>query len=312
MSLATVLPIAKDLATRPDGFNFAELTSAATVSHGSVGYYIKSLLTAGHIFKGQPEGKKPRYFDTPERAHAYACGEIPPGIATDAREAVARAAVAHLRKQTLGSAALAGLCHVSAAEIDAALAPLADAGKLTRLNVLRSGRPEFDYRWGATWVPSDADFDSCRRTDSAPVASVSPVAAAAPGGSAGVASRPDTSRPYSETPVESGRRGGASRRAGIGLDRALAQPPHSLGWEAAPTRKVQPAAATSAAPDDDITRVELEATDLVCALNSRGELALELADGGPLVKFKPKAALILTRFLAGNTVLEQMHARGEL
>ncbi len=52
-------------------------------------------------------------------------------------------------------------------------------------------------------------------------------------------------------------------------------------------------------------------SDLVCALNSRGELALDVGDE-VLVKFKPKHALVLTRFLAGNTVLEQMVQRGEL
>jgi hypothetical protein len=323
VSLATVLPVVKDLAKRLDGFSNADLAKAANINASAAGAYLTTYVSAGHVFKGAPEGKHPRYFDTAARAEAFRAGNQKPQLATSAsREEIARAAVAHLRKQTLSSSALAELCKLPVAAVDAALAPLADAGKLTRVSVLRKGVAEFDYRWGATWIPADADFALCRADGpkDAPQPAVSPVAPPAPSARAAAPSSraPKPATPaLTESPTDSGRRGGASRRDALARDRAFSQTPQSLGWAPAAAPKVQPVAAEPAAPRSDTpcacerAGTQLEATDLVCALNSRGELALDLGDD-VLVKFKPRHALVLTRFLAGNTVLEQMHARGEL
>jgi hypothetical protein len=318
VSLATVLPVAKDLAKRPDGFNNADLAKAANFNAAAAGAYLNAYVAAGHIFKGHPEGKRPRYFDTAARAEAFRAGnQKAPLTASASREEVARAAVAHLRKQTLSSSALAGLCQLPVASIDMALAPLADAGKLTRVSVLRKGVAEFDYRWGATWIPTDADFALCRGSTDAPHAAVTVVQTKAPAPAIARSEAPRTGPAFTEKPADSGRTGGKSRAANAARDRALGRPPQSLGWGPAPSPKVQPKAAAAAAPDNETpcacerAAKEFEATDLVCALNSRGELALDLGEA-VLVKFKPLQALILSRFLAGNTVLEQMHARGEL
>lgn len=46
-----------------------------------------------------------------------------------------------------------------------------------------------------------------------------------------------------------------------------------------------------------------EATDAVCAINSRGELAIDIGDG-EIVTFPPKRALALRQFLVGCAFLE--------
>lgn len=51
----------------------------------------------------------------------------------------------------------------------------------------------------------------------------------------------------------------------------------------------------------------LEAVDTVCAMNSRGELAIDLGDGHQ-VKFQADQALIVKRFLANTSVLEELHS----
>lgn len=334
-----------------------------------------------------------------------------PGAAAAApsHETVARDAVARLRHSTLGSGALAQACQVSAAYLDAALAPLVDAGKLMRISAFRNGAAEFDYRWSAIWVPKPQDFTACRGVGAAPEPAISPVAPPAPGrlehrGAGRVAARAHALRPVlRDDQMASGKSGARSKAARDTLERAFVQTPQSLGWAPTPApaiptdqestmstaiRKPRPLKADSArfqicallVAKGDLTREELlanvsaertafnnalfnakaaghitflekpakyhitsqgkawtggkapsapvapdaridikvpnvplklDARDLVCALNSRGELALDLGDE-VLIKFKPRQALVLTRFLAGTTVLEQMAQRGEL
>jgi hypothetical protein len=329
-SSGNVLPIAVDLSRRPQGFSNGEFASAAGITASAAGAYIAAYVQRGHIFRGAPEGKHGRYFDTADRARAFAAGNEKPGFRSDASpEAIAREAVAHMRKQMQSTFALAELCKVQPRQVDEALAPLVTAGKLTRVDVLRKGVAEFDYRWSATWVPTEADFASCKGGGSAPAARTSPIAPPAPGKLASAPAPGSPSRSaLPDDHVRTGRSGGVSKAAKTSLDRAFAQSPQSVGWALAPSETKarepetsRPSAETCASDrgtkgevlDTSVKPVSLqiEVTDLVCALNSRGELALDLGDD-VLVKFKPKHALVLTRFLAGTTVLEQMHARGEL
>ena len=85
------------------------------------------------------------------------------------------------------------------------------------------------------------------------------------------------------------------------LARALNHQTETLGWKTGPDEDLQ-------LPSGPLA---LDATDLVCALNSRGELVLDLGDE-VIVRFRPEFSLVLQRFMAGNTFLEQMAQRGEL
>jgi hypothetical protein len=337
-SLSSVLPIVQQMAKRPEGFSNGDLAKALDIKPKPTGYWLKMCLNSGHIFLGKPEGKFGRYFDSAAHAEAFTRGNQKPEFAAGASHAAtAQQAVEHLRNQTFGSSALAELCGVPPAFVDAALAPLVDAGKLMRINAFRKGAAEFDYRWSSTWMPKPEDFEVCRGGGTAPAPAISAVAPPAPGkleARGAPASLPaHVTRPVlREDHITSGKSGGHSKAARDSLARAFAQSPRSLGWAPAPaTKQVRgetkppapetkpPVAETNSAAAEPRAQIQIndkpprqiDVTDLVCALNSRGELALDLGDD-VLVRFKPKHALVLTRFLAGNTVLEQMHARGEL
>jgi hypothetical protein len=73
---------------------------------------------------------------------------------------IAKRAVIQMRAATKSSVELAGLCSCTAQEIDTALSSLVADKKLIRVDVIRGGQPMFDYRWGSTYVPHDADFDT--------------------------------------------------------------------------------------------------------------------------------------------------------
>ncbi len=164
---------------------------------------------------------------------------VPVAVADLSHEAVARRAVAMLRGTTIGSTTLASSCKVAPAFIDAALAPLVDAGKLMRINAFRHGGAEFDYRWSATWVPQDSDYALCKGGGTAPSPGISPVAPPAPGklekAAAPAALPAHVTRPVlREDHVQNGKSGGHSKAAKASLDRAFAQSPQSLGWAPAP------------------------------------------------------------------------------
>jgi hypothetical protein len=333
-SLSSVRPIVEQLAKRPEGFSNGDLAKALGITPKLTGYWLKMCLNTGHIFLGKPEGKFGRYFHSPARAQAFAQGHQEPQFAQGSvsHEAVAKDAVERLRGHTLGSSALAELCRVDPTTIDAALAPLVNARKLVRITAFRNGAAEYDYRWSSTWIPDEADFQLCRGGGTVRPASISPVAPPAPGRLE--AGRPPASLPAQvtrpvarEERVATGKSGGHSKAAKDSLDRAFAQSPQSLGWAAAPASRETKAAGAETNPSVRETKgapaearihikvepvpLQIDVSDLVCALNSRGELALDVGDE-VLIKFKPKQALVLTRFLAGTTVLEQMAQRGEL
>lgn len=307
------LAIAKQLAARPDGVANGEFAREAQISASLAGALLASFVSSGHIHKGAPPSGHARFFDTAERAEAFRWNKQAKPLAADRHPiAIARQAVAFLRGQTLSSSALGKLCDVSADKVDAALAPLADAKRLVRVVVQRLGVNEFDYRWAATWWPQDADFLLCRDAKESPVAAISPIASPAPSPVSTPAPAPTpslTSRPPAPTAEdrrESGRSGGHSKSAQASLDRALTARPESLGWGV--PRAEAPAEPLAIA---DQAAVHIAVEDLVCALNSRGELALDIGDKR-VITFEPARALELTRFLSSSTFLEGMAARGEL
>jgi hypothetical protein len=92
------------------------------------------------------------------------------------------------------------------------------------------------------------------------------------------------------------------------------QPAASLGWE---VRQVGGQAdrldnATLDAVIDQATAPNvLEANDLICAINSRGELVIDLGED-TLIKFPPVQALSLHTFLVNTTILQNLQQRGLL
>jgi hypothetical protein len=172
----------------------------------------------------------------------------------------ARQAVAVLRKRPAGTGELARACNVEPRFLDHSLAPLVDAGKLMRINAFRNGASEFDYRFSATWVPMDGDFDLCIGGGHAPVAAISPVAPATPSPLAHAA--PTATAPAhvvrpamtQEERVEQGRRGAATKHDRHVLERTLAQSPQSLGWAPAPAAAPEPEA--EAHPTAEVTHQE--------------------------------------------------------
>jgi hypothetical protein len=172
----------------------------------------------------------------------------------------ARQAVAVLRKRPAGTGELARACNVDPAFLDDALAPLVDACKLMRINAFRNGAAEFDYRFSATWVPMNGDFDLCIGGGHAPLAAISPVAPATPSKLAPAA--PSATAPAhvvrpamtQEERVEQGRRGAATKHDRHVLERTLAQSPQSLGWAPAPMTAPEPEA--EAHPTAELTHQE--------------------------------------------------------
>ena len=89
-------------------------------------------------------------------------GPEPAEVSAEQLQAYAKRAVIMLRGQTKSSVDLAAWCNTTPAIVDKALADQVDAGHLVRVDVLRGGQKMFDYRWGATYVPKDADFEESR------------------------------------------------------------------------------------------------------------------------------------------------------
>lgn len=277
------------------------------------------------------------------RACFYSYGNgTPPDPARDAllqqanHGAIARMAVVKLKGQMLGSVALAIACHTTPEVIDAALAPLVDAHKLTRISVLRSGVEMFDYRYSATWVPKDADF-AFNAPDAAPHPALSPVAPptirrvsvdplprpapAKPAPKPAVTLRELRSQAAPPTqPYDALVAGGElGRGMGMPIEQTAAKSSAvfgDLGWIINPVETIGGERAThldeatlDAAMSLETVPNILEADDMVMALNSRGEFVIDLG-GGDLVKFPPAQALCLKRFLDNTSVLEDLAAQG--
>lgn len=239
--------------------------------------------------------------------------------------AIARVAVIKLKGTMLGSVALAIACNTTPDVIDAALAPLVEAHKLSRISVLRSGIEMFDYRYSATWVPKDSDFEF-KAPGSAPHPSLSAIA---PPASKPVAPEKRTAPvPPKVTQASASHTDGPAKRqsapephdalaAGAELGRKAGIPEHKahapvpvLGWQIRDAGQLDGATFDAATSAETVPNI-LEADDLVMALNSRGEFVIDLG-GGDLVKFPPAQALRLKRFLDNTSVLEELAGQGAL
>lgn len=72
--------------------------------------------------------------------------------------------------------------------------------------------------------------------------------------------------------------------------------PQSFGWTAS----------------NDVPKV-FEAEDVVCAINSKGELVIDLGGANNIVvQFPPKQALVLQSFLDNTSLLYELSAKGQL
>lgn len=91
---------------------------------------------------------------------------------------------------------------------------------------------------------------------------------------------------------------------------APATPPAALGWQIGQPAELDRATIDAVASRDTAINV-LEADDMVCAINSRGDFVIDLGDGD-LVKFPPAQALYLKRFLDNTSMLEELAAQGQI
>ncbi len=84
----------------------------------------------------------------------------------------------------------------------------------------------------------------------------------------------------------------------------------SLGWQVGQAEGLD-SATLDAVMDQTTAPNVLEANDLVCAINSRGELVIDLGED-TLIKFPPVQALALHTFLGNTSVLQNLQQRGLL
>jgi DNA-binding transcriptional ArsR family regulator len=307
----------------------AELAEAISVDAKNVPNLLDTAIQAGLIVV-EKSGRK-NLFSLGSEGGA---SPIEPGATTGDLTALARQAVAALKGTLLSSHGLAAVCNTTAEQIDAALAPLHQAGKLIRVDVMRGGVRMFDYRYSATWVPRDADFDQqATAGQAAPTPQVSPVAPPKPKTAPSNPASPwrnndlrlngSSTRPPPDalaTGAELGKKAAAPATAPVPAPAPApaAAPaeripvftsPENLGWKLSTPPAVEPAVREAIAASLETAPSVLEANDLVCAINSRGELVLDLGDED-IVRFPPAQALYLKRFLDNTSVLEELAAQG--
>lgn len=219
--------------------------------------------------------------------------------------AIARMAVIKLKGAVLSSVVLAEQCHTTPEVIDAALSPLVDAHKLTRISVLRGGVEMFDYRYSAAFVPKEGDFafDAPAHVPHPALSQIAP-----PKPHLAPAPTPAPVKPiYPRDALEAGAELG--RKVGI-PDSKLADAAKFLGWQISNATSLDGATLEASQSAGTLPNI-LEADDMVMAINSRGEFVIDLG-GGDLVKFPPAQALCLKRFLVNTSVLEELDARGSV
>lgn len=319
----TASDIALQLAARPEGVSNAEFAAESGKASENAGSRLVAMTKAGKLFKAQPHGQRSRWFATQAAADAFVRTGTTPDQHTPTAPAgttladVARECVAKLRNdQTRSSEDLAELCKASPGLVDQALAPLVDAKKLVRVSVYRMGKPMFDYRYGAAWKPCDADFNF-DAVASVPLASLSPTPAPKPP-KAKVVAAPAAPAPAKPkliglpVVVQGQPAPPPSTDASFPpllpeFERELANEAvyaKAMGWQVAEgDESLVPGA-------DDEPSKTLVQSDLVCAINSRGEFVLDL--GTSVIQFAPSQALVLKRFLDNTSVLEELAAGGAL
>jgi hypothetical protein len=93
-----------------------------------------------------------------------------------------------------------------------------------------------------------------------------------------------------------------------------------LGWAPAPAPEPTHAPASDSPLPDSTASHEavsqpagfaFNVDDLVCAMNSLGELALDLGEER-VITFPPAKAYLLKQFLVNTTVLEQIQSQGQM
>lgn len=293
--------LVKRLAAQADGFAAVDLVKASGLSRSLASRKIARFVDAGTVFLGKAAGHHGRYFDSAERAAAFSAGRpLRPGFGVAGDPvALATAATKRLRGTTLSSTMLAKALGTTPEAIDAALQPLVAAAKLVRVSVQRFGMTEYDYRWGAAWVPQPDDFALCRGALASTPASVSPLPSppappAPPSSPTQAPAAPQATRepaPATPAPVTP-----AAPSAPPSAPPSAASQAELLGWQDAP--------AGGGTDDAGI----IDANDLVCGLSSRGVLVLDL--GEITVRMQPAVAIELKRFLVRSTVIEAVLAGG--
>lgn len=233
-------------------------------------------------------------------------------------QAYAKRAVIMLRNTTKSSVDLAAWCDTTPAIIDKALAKLSEEGKLVRVNVLRGGAQMFDYRWGATYVPHDADFDGPVAA-SVPTPSIQPVADK-------VIEKPKKATGSPTNPSSPWRKEGNLKlpgspdlkprdalATGADLGKTTAEPikvpefkqdaETMLGWQVE----------KASAPQAGLVPKLVNASDDIppgFTISNTGQLLI-LADTGE-VELEARHALALKRFLDNTSILEELAAGGAL
>lgn len=259
--------------------------------------------------------------------HEAINGHEPAEVTAEQLQAYAKRAVIMLRGQTKSSVDLAAWCNTSPAVIDKALADQVNAGHLVRVDVLRGGQTMFDYRWGATYVPKDADFDQAGhgkapeprvqavenkvlppKPKKAPGAPTNPATPWRQEGNLRLPGSPDLKpRDALSGGAELGRKDAAAAPApALGpapvgkaceLERQNAEA--MLGWQVEKAKTTRPAA------HDDDDEIPPEFT-----ISNTGQLSI-LADSGD-VELEARHALALKRFLDNTSILEELAAGGAL
>lgn len=297
-------------------FVSAELAKVMQCTIKSVSGSLARAVDSGLLVKRR-EGRKTFYsygaVTPPDPARGALLQPMP-------HSAIARMAAIKLKDgATLSSVTLAEQCHTTPEVIDAALAPLANAHKLTRISVLRRGVEMFDYRYSAFWAPKEADFDF-EAPANVPHSALSPVAPPKPRPAPAPTPSPvNPATPWRKLGSLVGMNkaiepcdalaSGAVLGQKMGVpDSNLADAAKALGWQIGKATGLDGATLEASQSTDTVPNI-LEADDMVMALNSRGEFVIDLG-GGDLVKFPPAQALCLKRFLDNTSVLEDLASQG--
>lgn len=254
-----------------------------------------------------------------------------PALSTEQLASFAKRAVMMLRNETRSSVHLAAQCNTTADVIDKALSSLVDAKKLTRVDVVRGGQAMFDYRWGSCYVPQDSDFGTI--ATQTPTPQVSAVAdptiknAASPWRKAQALKLPGS---LPTKPLDALTSGAELGKKAVEQKPEQAEPKTfqpkvpdfkttdadvMLGWQVEKAKDQHATAEEPPEPDDfglvtDPMHIEVEG-DIVCAINSLGELVLDM-DSQAVIKLYPDQARALKRFLGNTSILEELAAGGAL
>lgn len=295
-----------ELANRPAGVTCEEFAEAAGIAKNNASVALSSGLKSGRLFKVRPPAGVTHYFADNSVATAWALESHIAGPEVQApgptkQSELARQAIRTFTKNAIcSSVQLAHLCGSTAAAIDQAFDPLVAAGKLQRVPTQRAGVDMFTYRFSALWVPKDEDFQFAD-APATPKAGISPVAPPKLKAKPAPAPAPIAASPAPQTrTVASAPASAPAQAPASAVDLALTHA-NTLGFRDTTEPTVAPD--TLDVLVGDLESSLIEASDLVLAINSRGEFVIDLGQGD-LVRFPPAQALQLKRFLVNTTVLE--------